>query len=691
MESVAKVWTGKSSGDKSGKAVGSVRSGAHWRSAVDRLRAVNFMGEYSKDAGRREYLRSLIKRANKGTAASRPASKASRLLRFTPSTLYFLILEKDWWFCCFLASLFYAIPVTIFGLLSMTLELQNDTADVELALHDYVPSQALVAFRFSSANIIGMGYGTVVPTSNEGFFLAIISQLLGIMINVFVFAAVMAKFQSPRADIIFSDKICLFTRDGVRHLCLRVGNLRCHTLYSPSLRVFVLKEQGTSEGEDFVQSVELSVEEPGTVSGFYNITHRIDGSSPLYDLRAEDMRVPDNILAFQVIFTAVDPVYQAEVCAKCSYSTNQLEFGKRFGDMMKYDARGKRFLIDFTCFEDFVDAPEYWEEEEAIFIKKDLPMENGEAPPEIEGDKPGLLLGFGRESFGDPLLDGDLPRGGLRPQCCFALSVAMTLLEAGDDYEEYRSDLADKPTWHAKVDEKLETPALRLPRTSEWLDGTDRIIETLVEKNAKVAELARCEPGEGLDPSNAHWEVHAHVFALCLVHAPKAVKMRAFFWGKFGCDEAWPAHKCEAHLQSEAMKVLRRWESALKERQYLCGSRPGLLDCRAAPKLFLAFSLADSGLGNLGKPFKELAPRAFHYLNRFSKRPSWKRAYGPGRGVRVGPDIITVRTLANKFVTLAPTTVDSVILPALEKARNRKVERKPRERAERRNSAALCL
>ena len=188
------------------------------------------------------------------------------------------------------------------------------------------------------------------------------------VINVFVFSAVLAKFQSPRADIIFSDKVCFFTRDGVRHLCLRLGNLRCHTLYNPSLRLFVLKEkvseaslartrgnsspdhllpsssplkQETSEGESFIQIKELDVEEPGTVSGFYNITHKIDEESPLFELRESQMRSRDQILALQVIFTALDPVYQAEVCAKHIYETSQLAFGKRCGRKER-ETRGKK-------------------------------------------------------------------------------------------------------------------------------------------------------------------------------------------------------------------------------------------------------------------------------------------------------------------------------------------------------------
>ncbi|QDZ23791.1 hypothetical protein A3770_11p63090 [Chloropicon primus] len=304
--------------------------------------------------GKKEKVRGLIKRAG-SISTSRPATTSSRLLRFTPSTLYFLILEKSWWFCCLLAMIMYGLPIVVVALISIPLRFDNDTEEAEIFYNGDPPPQVIMAFRFAAANVISMGYGTVFPTSNVGYLIATLSQLSGILINVFVFAAVLAKFQSPKADVVFSDKICLFTRDGVRHLCLRVGNLRCHTLYNPSLRLFVLKEQETSEGEDFVKIVELPVALPGTISGFYNITHRIDEESPLFSLSPEDMKNPDNVMAFQVIVTALDPVYQAEVCAKCSYnSASQLELSKRFADMMVL--RDGRSTIDFAKFDELQDV-----------------------------------------------------------------------------------------------------------------------------------------------------------------------------------------------------------------------------------------------------------------------------------------------------------------------------------------------
>ena len=54
-------------------------------------------------------------------------------------------------------------------------------------------------------------------------------------------------------------------------------------------------------------------------------------------------------------------------------------------------------------------------------------------------------------------------------------------------------------------------------------------------------------------------------------------------------------------------------------------------------------------------------------------------------------DIVTVRTICNKFAMIAPEIVDEVVIPALEKARKKKSERKRKPKLLRRNSAALCL
>ena len=63
-------------------------------------------------------------------------------------------------------------------------------------------------------------------------------------------------------------------------------------------------------------------------------------------------------------------------------------------------------------FEETRDAPEYFEEEEQIFVLSELQMENDPNPPPKISDKIGLLVGFGRSSYGDRLWMETCPRPG---------------------------------------------------------------------------------------------------------------------------------------------------------------------------------------------------------------------------------------------------------------------------------------
>ena len=213
------------------------------------------------------------------------ASRGSRSVQFTSGYLYFLVLESSWNFCLGLALGVYVLAILVMAPVSMAVEMVNTN---ELNENSFgfgaEHNQFLLGLRFASAHILTMGFGLVLPVSDAGYALAHIQQLLGILINVFVFSAIMAKFQSPQADLVFS-KICtLVRRDGVPTLIFRLGNLRCHTLYGPEIRLTLMRRHVTTEGEVFSKRIELDVLQPSTVSGVYSIAHTIDEESPLQPL-----------------------------------------------------------------------------------------------------------------------------------------------------------------------------------------------------------------------------------------------------------------------------------------------------------------------------------------------------------------------------------------------------------------------
>ena len=341
---------------------------------VQKIRA-----ESSAQAARR-LLRSARQRTKKAVAA-----KGSRNVIFSSGYLYFLVLEKPWWFTAALSLGAYAATIFACFVLSLPLPLYNEFEETE----DGDASQAALALRFATAHVITGAPAEVLPTTEAGRFVSYLSMLAGVVVNVFVFAAVVAKFQSPQKDLVWSTKGVMAKRDGVPTLLVRVGNLRCHTLYNPTIRCTLLSRHVTAEGEGFMKKETVEVMQPATVSGVHTIACAVDKQSPLFpilqtsrfvhcpvlgaasasgersngdkknddDSDASDSDASDEPFQWllHVTFTALDPVYGAELCSHTTYTDDSLVGPARFKDVIGVDARG-RPVIDWHAFDDHVDG-----------------------------------------------------------------------------------------------------------------------------------------------------------------------------------------------------------------------------------------------------------------------------------------------------------------------------------------------
>ena len=277
-------------------------------------------------AKKKDSKRVLLKKAKEFGASKGGMSRYSRLMTISPGTIYFLVLENSWLMCFTMAMLCYVIIIMISASLALSVTLENSTEDRE----GDVP-HLILALRFAASNVVSMGFGTVTPVDDAGFFLGTFQQLAGIIVNVFVFAFVLAKFQSPQADIIFSKTACVATRNGQPFLMIRVGNLRCHTMFSVSISLNLFQRQVTSEGEVYMKIEALEVVPPATMSGVYTITHKVDEASPLHGLtQAKLAEKPANEFMLQCVFQAYDPIYQADVCSKVVFGPSNIKFNHKY-------------------------------------------------------------------------------------------------------------------------------------------------------------------------------------------------------------------------------------------------------------------------------------------------------------------------------------------------------------------------
>ena len=322
------------------------------------------------------------------------AARGSRaVVTFSSSYLYFLVLESSWAFCIGLAVVVYLVAIAICTPLSLAVTLTNTAEDYENEFGHGLEGRHLnLALRFATTHIVTMGFGSVIPVSDFGYALATMQQILGVLVNVFVFSAVMAKFQSPQADFVFSRICTVVQRDRVPTLLFRLGNLRCHTLYGPEIRLTLLRRHVTAEGEVFSRRLELDVPQPSTISGIYTIAHSISCDSPLRpllesgalqkclgadpedgsegedwwsrqsavtskgstgnDKAQEFLKAADNgeKLLLHVTVRALDNIYGGDVCASSTFGAGCIHFGRFFKDMI--DVEQGRPTIDWNKMSD---------------------------------------------------------------------------------------------------------------------------------------------------------------------------------------------------------------------------------------------------------------------------------------------------------------------------------------------------
>ena len=122
----------------------------------------------------------------------------------------------------------------------------------------------------------------------------------------------------------------------------------------PDVRMTLLVQRTTREGERFFSMQPLDVIPPATMAGSITITHKIDASSPLAPaLSSEGQVSPDSAFlrkcSITVTIVAADTTYAGDVQAIKRYNATDLQHGVRFADVMKSGKDGRPF-VDFSSF-----------------------------------------------------------------------------------------------------------------------------------------------------------------------------------------------------------------------------------------------------------------------------------------------------------------------------------------------------
>jgi inward rectifier potassium channel len=276
-----------------------------------------------------------------------PPVRAVGLARSPFSDLYHSILTCAWW-------IYFTGFVGIFLVVNAVFALLYLLAPGSIA--NATPGDFGDAFFFSVQTLATIGYGAMAPATTYGHIVVTSEALIGLLGLAIVTGITFAKFSRPTARVIFSDKAVLAPRNGVPHLMFRMGNARRNMLVEAQLRVGVLLEEVSAEGQVMRTPHEITLvrERTPLFSLSWTAMHKIDEKSPFFgDDWRERLAARKGELFLSLVGT--DETFAAQIHAGKRYALADIVANAHFKDVLIIQEDGTR-VIDYRNFHEVVPA-----------------------------------------------------------------------------------------------------------------------------------------------------------------------------------------------------------------------------------------------------------------------------------------------------------------------------------------------
>lgn len=210
------------------------------------------------------------------------------------------------------------------------------------------------AFYFSVQTMATIGYGTFAPATRFGHVLVTFEAITGVFATAMVTGLTFAKFARPTARVIFASKVVIAPRNGVPHLMFRVANARNNTVVEAQLRVTVLVNEKTREGDLMRRQVDVPLVRPQTSlfalswTAMHEITEKslFFGPTALDDLRAKNAEI-------LLSLSGLDDTISQPIHARYRYAIDDVVHDHKFKDVISTDEHGGR-VLDYSVFHDIV-------------------------------------------------------------------------------------------------------------------------------------------------------------------------------------------------------------------------------------------------------------------------------------------------------------------------------------------------
>lgn len=188
------------------------------------------------------------------------------------------------------------------------------------------------AFFFSVQTLATIGYGRVSPNGLAANILVTIEALTGLLGFALATGLLFSRVSRPSAKILFSNQAIIAPYKNTTAFEFRIANERSNQLIEVEATV-TLSRLETDQGVHIRRFYDLPLERKRVVflPLHWVIVHRIDASSPLYGVTAEEFEASD--AEFLILLTAVDETFAQTVHARSSYKHHEVVWGAKFRDM----------------------------------------------------------------------------------------------------------------------------------------------------------------------------------------------------------------------------------------------------------------------------------------------------------------------------------------------------------------------
>jgi len=210
------------------------------------------------------------------------------------------------------------------------------------------------AFFFSIHTFATVGYGNIVPVSFLANTLVALQTLFGLLSLAVATGLVFARFSRPNALILYSRSALIAPYRDQSSFQFRVVNgRRSQLLNVQALLIHSRFERVDGTRVRRFYTLELERNFVSVFPANWTVVHPISPQSPISGWTKEQLHEAE--AEFLVLLNAVDETYSQTVYSRSSYSTHEMEWGRKFA--MMFFEEGTQSVLDLNRLNETVAAP----------------------------------------------------------------------------------------------------------------------------------------------------------------------------------------------------------------------------------------------------------------------------------------------------------------------------------------------